>query len=93
MLETPHSNKEYTRDLVAGAGFEPTTFGLWARRAARLLHPAISSAVHNIEKKSEWQPSISADYAVIEQNCIITPFYSFRELFFATEIVNIKALV
>ena len=26
--------------LVAGAGFEPTTFGLWARRAARLLHPA-----------------------------------------------------
>ena len=26
---------------VAGAGFEPTTFGLWARRASRLLHPAI----------------------------------------------------
>ncbi len=26
--------------LVAGAGFEPTTFGLWARRATRLLHPA-----------------------------------------------------
>ena len=26
--------------MVAGAGFEPTTFGLWARRAARLLHPA-----------------------------------------------------
>ena len=23
--------------LVAGAGFEPTTFGLWARRATRLL--------------------------------------------------------
>ena len=28
------------RNLVAGAGFEPTTFGLWARRATRLLHPA-----------------------------------------------------
>ena len=28
---------------VAGAGFEPTTFGLWARRASRLLHPAILS--------------------------------------------------
>ena len=28
-------------NLVAGAGFEPTTFGLWARRATRLLHPAI----------------------------------------------------
>lgn len=27
--------------LVAGAGFEPTTFGLWAQRATRLLHPAI----------------------------------------------------
>ena len=27
--------------MVAGAGFEPTTFGLWARRATRLLHPAI----------------------------------------------------
>ncbi len=26
--------------LVAGAGFEPTTFGLWARRATKLLHPA-----------------------------------------------------
>ena len=30
--------------LVAGAGFEPTTFGLWARRATKLLHPAISVA-------------------------------------------------
>ena len=27
--------------LVAGEGFEPTTFGLWARRATRLLYPAI----------------------------------------------------
>ena len=26
--------------LVAGTGFEPATFGLWARRATRLLHPA-----------------------------------------------------
>ena len=30
-----------TRPMVAGEGFEPTTFGLWARRATRLLHPAI----------------------------------------------------
>ena len=28
-------------DQIAGAGFEPTTFGLWARRATRLLHPAM----------------------------------------------------
>ena len=27
--------------MVAGAGFEPTTSGLWAQRATRLLHPAI----------------------------------------------------
>ena len=27
--------------LVAGAGFEPTNFGLLARRATELLHPAI----------------------------------------------------
>ena len=26
---------------VAGTGFEPMTFGLWARRASRLLHPAL----------------------------------------------------
>ena len=26
---------------VAGIGFEPMTSGLWARRASRLLHPAI----------------------------------------------------
>ena len=32
--------------LVAGAGFEPTTFGLWARRATKLLHPA--SIVHHL---------------------------------------------
>ena len=33
---------ELTRHKIAGVGFEPTTFGLWARRASRLLHPAIS---------------------------------------------------
>ena len=27
--------------VVAGTGFEPVTSGLWARRASRLLHPAI----------------------------------------------------
>ncbi len=26
--------------LIAGAGFEPATSGLWARRATRLLYPA-----------------------------------------------------
>ena len=27
--------------VIAGGGFEPPTFGLWARRATELLHPAI----------------------------------------------------
>ena len=30
--------------LVAGAGFEPTTSGLWARRATWLLYPAMDCA-------------------------------------------------
>ena len=34
--------------LVAGVGFEPTTSGLWARRASRLLHPAIRCVVNMI---------------------------------------------
>ena len=29
--------------MVAGAGFEPATFGLWARRASELLHPATNN--------------------------------------------------
>ena len=32
---------ELQNHLVAGEGFEPTTSGLWARRATRLLYPAI----------------------------------------------------
>ena len=27
--------------VIAGGGFEPPTFGLWARRATELLHPAL----------------------------------------------------
>ena len=32
---------ELTGQKIAGIGFEPMTSGLWARRASRLLHPAI----------------------------------------------------
>ncbi len=42
------ANNNYSSEpsvrLVAGEGFEPPTFGLWARRAARLLHPATEEA-------------------------------------------------
>ena len=30
--------------VIAGGGFEPPTSGLWARRATRLLYPAINSS-------------------------------------------------
>ena len=33
-------NPKFQRKLVAGTGFEPATFGLWAQRATGLLHPA-----------------------------------------------------
>ena len=32
----------HPQKMVAGTGFEPATFGLWAQRATGLLHPAIS---------------------------------------------------
>ena len=37
---------------IAGAGFEPTTFGLWARRATRLLHPAIILCLVSLPKEN-----------------------------------------
>ena len=37
--------KLHLNQMVAGAGFEPTTFGLWARRATRLLHPASTTSL------------------------------------------------
>ena len=36
--------------VVAGLGFEPRTFGLWARRATRLLHPASVYSILNESK-------------------------------------------
>ena len=40
-LPTELSGHVRLKSLVAGIGFEPMTFGLWARRASRLLHPAL----------------------------------------------------
>ena len=37
---------------VAGTGFEPMTFGLWARRASRLLHPALFSYSSSFSMKN-----------------------------------------
>ena len=37
---TPHTRSVVT---LAGGGFEPPTSGLWARRATRLLYPAVKA--------------------------------------------------
>ena len=37
--------------LVAGVGFEPTTFWLWARRATGLLYPATINMIIRLTKQ------------------------------------------
>ena len=44
----PFDINRRVKNLVAGAGFEPTTFGLWARRATKLLHPASDGAYNTL---------------------------------------------
>ena len=41
--------------LVAGDGFEPPTFGLWAQRATRLLYPAM--LIYNGGWRGIWTPA------------------------------------
>ena len=48
---------------IAGAGFEPATFGLWARRASRLLHPAI--ILISLIFKWKWKEVDSSLFAII----------------------------
>ena len=52
----------FVKTWVAGTGFEPMTFGLWARRASRLLHPAILCCIWYVflfknipEKENGWR--------------------------------------
>ena len=51
--------------LVAEAGFEPTTFGLWARRATRLLHPASTDLLHT--------PTYVLDYKLVRKGGLEPP--------------------
>ena len=41
ILKSLSKKYQYIVLMVAGSGFEPLTFGLWARRASELLYPAI----------------------------------------------------
>ena len=61
-LPTELSGQKIFTILVAGTGFEPMTFGLWARRASRLLHPAILCCIWYVflfknipEKENGWR--------------------------------------
>ena len=45
---------------VAGIGFEPMTSGLWARRASRLLHPAIVFSYSIKSNGQRWIRTIEA---------------------------------
>ena len=62
---------ELTGHWVAGVGFEPTTFGLWARRASGLLHPAILVSAF-IQLSKMWR---KIQTVLISQNyfLILTP--------------------
>ena len=55
--------------VIAGAGFEPATSGLWARRATRLLYPAVIKHIY-------YKNIIIQE----EQKQIINFFLSFRQL-------------
>ena len=47
-LALPLGYDYYNVYVVAGDGFEPTTFWLWTKQATRLLYPAIFNGL------SEW---------------------------------------
>ena len=60
----PEQMQSWSRsELVAGAGFEPTTSGLWARRATWLLYPAINALTrelyYSIKLKRVCQPFLA----------------------------------
>ena len=80
-------NHYTTEPMVAGAGFEPTTFGLWAQRATRLLHPALfnchlrSTLEQSSRLTSPWTWHLvtfsSAEYPALF-NCHFTNHWTMR---------------
>ena len=65
--------------LVAEAGFEPTAFGLWARRATRLLHSAISflAEKEGFEPPRRFRPVGFQDRS-LQPDLGISPFWCLR---------------
>ena len=62
---------------IAGTGFEPMTFGLWARRASRLLHPALPYDIvfnffQNIPER-EWMEVDSNHRSKLQQIYSLSP--------------------
>ena len=68
---------ELSGHWVAGTGFEPMTFGLWARRASRLLHPALPYDIvfnffQNIPER-EWMEVDSNHRSKLQQIYSLSP--------------------
>ena len=63
----------HTNVWVAGAGFEPTTFGLWARRATRLLHPAMISHYSTSFLNMQWAEVDSNHRSKLQQIYSLSP--------------------
>ena len=63
----------HTNVWVAGAGFEPTTFGLWARRATRLLHPAMISHYSTFFLNMQWAEVDSNHRSKLQQIYSLSP--------------------
>ena len=63
----------HTNVWVAGAGFEPTTFGLWARRATRLLHPAMISHYSTFLLNMQWAEVDSNHRSKLQQIYSLSP--------------------
>ena len=88
--------------LVAGEGFEPSTFGLWARRATWLLHPATRGINSNryLERETGFEPATlslegwcSTNWATLASSFILEAITAFCQyIFFATVYFVIKIM-
>ena len=85
--------------MVAGAGFEPTTFGLWARRATRLLHPALFIFFSKLyffwcrgPESNRYDVWPSQDFKSCASACSATPAYICKSLVFGFYFLLISKL-
>ena len=82
---------------IAGTGFEPMTFGLWARRASRLLHPAIlccimiCSLLRKYSRKRKWMEVDSNHRSNLQQIYSLSPLATRESIHM--ELCSIKPMI